>query len=38
MKTWKKHSADFKTKVVLEALSECYTIQELGRKYEIHPQ
>ncbi|HNS17355.1 MAG TPA: transposase [Bacteroidales bacterium] len=37
MKTRKKHSADFKTKVVLEALSERYTIQELGRKYEIHP-
>jgi transposase len=37
MKTRKKHTAEFKTKVVLEALSERYTIQELGRKYEIHP-
>ena len=37
MKTRKKHTAEFKTKVVLDALSERYTIQELGRKYEIHP-
>ena len=37
MKTRKKHTAEFKTKVVLEALSERYTIQELGRKYELHP-
>lgn len=36
MKTRRKHTSDFKTKVVLEALSERYTIQELGRKYEIH--
>lgn len=33
----RKHSSDFKVKVVLEALSERYTIQELGRKYDIHP-
>ena len=33
----RKHTAKFKFKVVLEALSERYTIQELGRKYEIHP-
>lgn len=33
----RKHNSDFKIKVVLEALSERYTIQELGRKYEIHP-
>jgi transposase len=37
MKTRKKHTAEFKTKVVLEALSERYTIQELGRKYDLHP-
>lgn len=37
MKTRKKHSADFKTKVVLETLSERYTLQELGRKYDLHP-
>ena len=36
MKTRRKHTAEFKTKVVLEALSERYTIQELGRKYGIH--
>lgn len=33
----RKFTSDFKFKVVLEALSERYTIQELGRKYEIHP-
>jgi transposase len=37
MKTRKKHTAEFKTKVVLEALSERYTIHELARKYELHP-
>jgi transposase len=37
MKTRKRHSAEFKTKVVLAALSERYTIQELGRKYDLHP-
>lgn len=29
--------SSFKLKVVLEALSERYTIQELSRKYQIHP-
>lgn len=33
----RKFSSAFKTKVVLEALSERYTIQELARKHEIHP-
>lgn len=33
----RKFTSKFKTKVVLEALSERYTIQELGRKYELHP-
>ena len=33
----RKLSAAFKTKVVLEALSERHTIQELGRKFEVHP-
>jgi transposase len=37
MKTRKKHTAEFKTKVVLEVLSEQYTIQVLARKYEVHP-
>ena len=35
--TRSKHTSKFKFKVVLEALSEGFTIQELGRKYEIHP-
>ncbi len=33
----RKFTSEFKFKDVLEALSERYTIQELGRKYEIHP-
>ena len=35
--TRRKHTSKFKFKVVLEALSERFTIQQLGRKYEIHP-
>jgi transposase len=34
----KKHTASFKTKVVLEALNERSTLQELANKYELHPQ
>jgi transposase-like protein len=30
----RKFNSDFKVKVVLEALSDRYTIQELGRKYD----
>lgn len=33
----RKFSSTFKTKVVLEALSERYSIQELGRKHDLHP-
>ena len=33
----KNHTPGFKTKVVLEALQERETIQEIGKKYEIHP-
>lgn len=33
----RKHTSAFKFKVVLKALSERYTIQELGRTYQIHP-
>jgi transposase len=33
----RKFSADFKTKVVLEALKERNTIEEIARKYEVHP-
>jgi transposase len=35
--TRKKHSAAFKTKVVLEALKERQTMSELAQKYELHP-
>jgi transposase len=37
MKRRKNYSSGFKTKVVLEALQERETIQEIGKKYEIHP-
>lgn len=33
----RKFSAEFKAKVVLEALKERYTVEELSRKYELHP-
>jgi transposase len=33
----RKFSADFKAKVVIEALKERSTVEELSRKYEIHP-
>ncbi len=34
----RKFSADFKTRVVLEALKEQNSIQELAQKHELHPQ
>ncbi|MDD4591308.1 MAG: transposase [Parabacteroides sp.] len=37
MKKRKTYSPGFKTKVVLEVLQERETVQEIGRKYEIHP-
>ncbi|MDF1561382.1 MAG: transposase [Bacteroidales bacterium] len=37
MKPRKNHTPGFKTKVVLEALQERETIQEIGKKYGIHP-
>ena len=37
MKKRKKYTSGFKTKVVLEAMQERETIQELGRKYNLHP-
>ena len=37
MQPRKNHTSGFKTKVVLEALQERETIQEIGRKYDIHP-
>jgi transposase len=33
----KKHSAEFKTKVVLEALKEQQSISEIAQKYGLHP-
>ena len=33
----RKFSADFKAKVVIEALRERHSIEELARKYELHP-
>jgi transposase-like protein len=36
-RTRRKFSADFKAKVVLEALKEQMTIQELSSKFEVHP-
>lgn len=37
MNNRRKHSAEFKTKAVLEALSGRFTINELAKKYELHP-
>ena len=36
-KNRRKFNAEFKAKVVLEALKERSTVEELGKKYEIHP-
>ena len=33
----RKFSADFKARVVIESLKERNTIEELARKYELHP-
>jgi len=33
----RKFSAEFKAKVVLEALKERSTVEELAKKYEVHP-
>ena len=35
MKKREHHTSGFKTKVVLEALQERETIQEIGKKYEL---
>ena len=37
MQKRKNHTAGFKTKVVIEAIQERETIQEIGRKYDLHP-
>lgn len=36
-KNRRKFSAEFKTKVVLEALKERNTVEEIARKHELHP-
>ena len=36
-KSRRKFGAEFKAKVTLEALKERSTIEELARKYELHP-
>lgn len=36
-KSRRKFSAEFKAKVVIEALKERNTLEEIARKYEIHP-
>jgi transposase len=36
-RTRRKFSAAFKTKVVIEALKEQETMQELSSKFEVHP-
>lgn len=36
-KSRRKFSSDFKTRVVIEALKERETIEQISRKYEIHP-
>jgi len=36
-RTRRKFSADFKAKVVIEALKERHSLEEISRKYEIHP-
>lgn len=33
----RKFSSDFKARVVIEALKERSTIEEIARKYELHP-
>jgi transposase-like protein len=36
-KSRRKYTAEFKTKVALEALQERSTISELSKRYELHP-
>lgn len=36
-RTWKRHSAEFKAKVVVAALREDKTLSQLGAEFGIHP-
>jgi len=36
-KNYRKHTAAFKTRVVLEALKERETLSELGHRFQLHP-
>ena len=36
-KNYRKHTAAFKTRVVLEALKERGTLSELGQRFQLHP-
>lgn len=36
-RTRRKFSASFKAKVALEAIKERYSLAELSKKYEVHP-
>jgi transposase len=36
-KNYRKHTAAFKTRVVLEALKERETMSELAHRYQLHP-
>lgn len=36
-KNYRKHTATFKTRVVLEALKERETASELAQRFELHP-
>ena len=38
MKKRRRHSAEIKTKTVLEALKEDSTIAEVASKYDVHPK
>lgn len=37
MQSRRKFTTDFKTKVVLESLKERSSIEQLAKKYEVHP-
>jgi len=36
-KNYRKHTAGFKTRVVLDALKERETVSELAQRYQLHP-